>query len=97
MFDGVDIRKYSQESLRRMYGVVSQDTSLFNQTLRYNVEYGKIGATDAEIRSALNAAQLKEFCEKLPKNLTTMVGERGIRLVREPHSLSFSLFLEQSF
>lgn len=82
-FDGVDIRNYTQESLRNLYGVVSQDTSLFNRTLKYNIEYGKIGASDGEIQSAVNAAQLKAFCENLPDKLETKVGERGIRLVRK--------------
>lgn len=79
-FDGVDIRKFTQQSLRNLYGVVSQDTSLFNRTLQYNIKYGKIGASDADVSSALNAAQLKTFCENLPEKLETMVGERGIRL-----------------
>lgn len=101
MFGGVDIRSYTQESLRQMFGVVAQDTSLFNRTLGYNIGYGKIEASDGEIKSALRAAQLKKFYKKLPKKLKTVVGERGIRLVLKQASfiltLSCAIFLTRIF
>ncbi|PXF46647.1 ABC transporter B family member 5 [Gracilariopsis chorda] len=80
LIDGKDIRSFSQESLRKNVGVVAQDTVLFNQTLRYNISYGKQDATEAEILAAARAAALGPFIESLPLGLDTVVGERGVRL-----------------
>ncbi len=80
LIDGEDIRLFTQESMRSLFGVVAQDTSLFNRTIRYNIEYGKIGANESQIYKAIEAAQLREFCDKLPNGLDTVVGERGVRL-----------------
>lgn len=80
LIDGEDVRSFKQESLRALFGVVPQDTSLFNRSLRYNIEYGKIGASDSQIYKAIEAAQLTDFCSKLPSGLETVVGERGVRL-----------------
>lgn len=78
--DGIDVRKYTQRSLRKEIGVVAQDTVLFNKSLRYNISYGKQDATDAEIYHAARSAALGEFIESLPEKLDTVVGERGVRL-----------------
>lgn len=78
--DGIDIRKYSIQSFRRLFGIVSQETSLFNSTIRSNIAYGKPDATEEELWEALNASALDAFVEKLPQGLETKVGERGIKL-----------------
>lgn len=80
LIDGVDVKKYTQESVRQTFGVVAQETSLFNRSLRYNIAYGKIDASDSQVFKAIEAAQLKEFADKLPHQLETVVGERGVRL-----------------
>lgn len=79
--DGVDIREFTTSSLRKLFGVVSQDTSLFNSSIRYNVSYGKQDSNDTEIWSVIKAAALNNFCESLNDKLDTIVGERGVRLV----------------
>lgn len=78
--DGQNIREVSTTSLRRAIGVVPQDTILFNDTIAYNIAYGKKGASHAEVVSAAKAAYLHDFIETLPQKYLTQVGERGIKL-----------------
>ncbi len=77
---GQDIRNVRQHSLRRAIGIVPQDTVLFNDTIRYNIEYGQPGASQAEIEAAARAAQLHDFVARLPDGYDTRVGERGLKL-----------------
>ncbi|WP_374513650.1 ABC transporter ATP-binding protein/permease [Niveibacterium sp.] len=77
---GQDIRNVRQHSLRRAIGIVPQDTVLFNDTIRYNIEYGQPGASQAEIEAAARAAQLHDFVTRLPDGYETRVGERGLKL-----------------
>lgn len=78
--DGQDIRDVTQDSLHAAIGVVPQDTVLFNDTIRYNIGYGRGNATQAEIETAAKAAQIHEFIEGLPDGYDTAVGERGLKL-----------------
>jgi ATP-binding cassette subfamily B protein len=78
--DGRDVRDLTLASLRRQIGVVSQDVFLFAGTLRENIAYGRLGATDAEIVEAARRARLGELIDGLPQGLDTVVGERGVRL-----------------
>ncbi len=78
--DGQDIRKVTQESLRAAIGIVPQDTVLFNDTIRYNIGYGRPEASNAEIEAAARAAQLDGLIERLPAGWETQVGERGLKL-----------------
>jgi ATP-binding cassette subfamily B protein len=78
--DGQDIRDVTQKSLRAAIGVVPQDTVLFNDTILYNIRYGRPGATDAEVQEAARLAQIDRFIETLPQGYQTMVGERGLKL-----------------
>lgn len=78
--DGQDIRDVSQASLRAAIGIVPQDTVLFNDTIEYNIAYGRPGASEAEIREAARMAQIDRFCESLPDGYKTVVGERGLKL-----------------
>lgn len=78
--DGQDIRDVSQESLREAIGMVPQDTVLFNDTIRYNIAYGRPGAGVEEIEDAAKAAQIHDFIAGLPKGYDTRVGERGLKL-----------------
>ncbi|WP_172196764.1 ABC transporter ATP-binding protein/permease [Niveibacterium sp. COAC-50] len=77
---GQDIRNIRQHSLRRAIGIVPQDTVLFNDTIRYNIEYGRPGASQSEIEAAARAAQLHDFVARLPDGYETRVGERGLKL-----------------
>ena len=77
---GRDVRDYSQASLRRAIGIVPQDTVLFNDSIGYNIAYGRVGATQAEVEAAARAAQIHDFIAKLPKGYDTPVGERGLKL-----------------
>jgi ATP-binding cassette subfamily B protein len=77
---GVDIRDVTQDSLRRAIGVVPQDTVLFNDTIRYNIAYGRPGATQEQIEHAARAAQVHDFVLRLPDGYDTRVGERGLKL-----------------
>jgi len=78
--DGQDIGQVTQKSLREAIGIVPQDTVLFNETIAYNIAYGRPGATRADVVRAARAAQLNEFIERLPDHYDTRVGERGVRL-----------------
>jgi ATP-binding cassette subfamily B protein len=78
--DGQDVRDVTQASLRAAIGVVPQDTVLFNDTIRYNIAYGRPGATDAEVEAAARAAQVHDFVIRLPDGYATRVGERGLKL-----------------
>ncbi len=78
--DGQDLRLVTERSLRDALGIVPQDTILFNDTLAYNIGYGKRDATRAEIIAAARSAQLDAFIERLPDAYDTRVGERGVRL-----------------
>jgi ATP-binding cassette, subfamily B, bacterial MsbA len=78
--DGINIATVQQESLRAQIGIVPQEPVLFGVTVRENIAYGKLDATDAEIERAAKAANAAEFIEKLPEGYATLVGERGIKL-----------------
>ena len=78
--DGQDIRDVTQTSLRAALGVVPQDTVLFNDTILYNIRYGRPEASDEEVREAARMAQIDGFIAKLPEGYRTMVGERGLKL-----------------
>jgi ATP-binding cassette, subfamily B, heavy metal transporter len=78
--DGQDIRDVTQESLRTAIGVVPQDTVLFNDTIRYNIAYGRPGASQDEIQHAARLAQVHDFVVTLPDGYDTRVGERGLKL-----------------
>ncbi|PKQ05390.1 MAG: metal ABC transporter permease, partial [Alphaproteobacteria bacterium HGW-Alphaproteobacteria-11] len=78
--DGQDIRDVTQTTLRAAIGMVPQDTVLFNDTIRYNIRYGRPDATDAEVEAAARLAQIAGFIERLPKGYETRVGERGLKL-----------------
>ncbi len=80
LIDGQDIRSVTQASLRAAIGIVPQDTVLFNDTIGYNLGYGRPGVGDAEIERAVQAAQLSAFIASLPQGLGTVVGERGLKL-----------------
>ena len=78
--DGQDVRDVTQESLHGVIGVVPQDTVLFNDTIRYNIAYGRDGASEDEIVAAAKAAQIHDFIAALPNGYDTAVGERGLKL-----------------
>jgi ATP-binding cassette subfamily B protein len=78
--DGQDIAKVTQKSLRRAIGMVPQDTVLFNDTIRYNIRYGRWEATDAEVEEAARLAQIDGFIRLAPKGYDAEVGERGLKL-----------------
>ncbi|AKR56417.1 multidrug ABC transporter ATP-binding protein [Devosia sp. H5989] len=78
--DGIDIRDMTQASLRSQIGIVQQDVFLFGTTLRENVAYGKLGASEEEIWAALRLASLDDFVRSLPDGLDTLAGERGVKL-----------------
>lgn len=78
--DGQDLRDVTQTSLRRAIGIVPQDTVLFNDTIEYNIAYGKPDASKDEIIAAAKAAYIHDFIESLPDKYATMVGERGLKL-----------------
>jgi len=77
---GIDTREVKQASLRAAIGIVPQDTVLFNDTIRYNIRYGRPEASDAEVIEAASAAHIHEFISSLPNGYETMVGERGLKL-----------------
>jgi ATP-binding cassette subfamily B protein len=78
--DGQDIAEVTQASLRAAIGIVPQDTVLFNDTLRYNIAYGRDGASEEEIEAATRGASLDRFVEQLPDGMEARVGERGLKL-----------------
>lgn len=75
-----DIKHCTQKSVRSMVGIVPQDTVLFNDSIMYNIKYGRLDATDEEVWAAAEAAQIKDFIESLPEGWDSMVGERGLKL-----------------
>jgi ABC-type transport system involved in Fe-S cluster assembly fused permease/ATPase subunit len=80
LIDGQDIRDVTQDSLRAEIGMVPQDTVLFNDTIAYNIRYGKPAATEAELREAARLAQIHDFIMTLPQGYDSLVGERGLKL-----------------
>ena len=78
--DGQDVREVTQKSLRAAIGMVPQDTVLFNDTIRYNIRYGRPDAGDAEVEQAAELAQIGDFIRSLPEGFDSMVGERGLKL-----------------
>ena len=78
--DGQDLRDVTQQSLRAAIGIVPQDTVLFNDTIEYNIAYGRPGASHADIVAAARAASIHDFIESLPDGYQSMVGERGLKL-----------------
>ncbi|XP_050299608.1 ATP-binding cassette sub-family B member 6-like [Anthonomus grandis grandis] len=80
LIDGQNIKTVTQQSLRRVIGVVPQDTVLFNNTIKYNIQYGRLTATDADIIEAARGADIHDRILTFPDQYDTMVGERGLRL-----------------
>ncbi len=80
LIDGQDIREVTQTSLRQAIGIVPQDTVLFNDTIAYNIAYGKPGAAQSDIEAAARSAYIHDFILSLPDGYQTMVGERGLKL-----------------
>ncbi|HMM64731.1 MAG TPA: ATP-binding cassette domain-containing protein, partial [Mesorhizobium sp.] len=80
LIDGQDVRDVTQQSLRAAIGMVPQDTVLFNDTIAYNIRYGRPAAAEEEVRRAAELAQIGPFIEGLPDGYRTMVGERGLKL-----------------
>jgi len=80
LIDGQDVRDVTQESLRGVIGMVPQDTVLFNETIAYNIRYGRPDASEEEVREAARMAQISDFIERQPKGYDTEVGERGLKL-----------------
>ena len=78
--DGQDVRTVTQDSLHEVIGVVPQDTVLFNDTIRYNIAYGRDGASESDIEAAARAARIHDFIAALPLGYDTQVGERGLKL-----------------
>ena len=78
--DGQDIREVTQQSLRKAIGIVPQDTVLFNDTIAYNIRYGRPDASDDQVAEAARAAQMEHFIAQLPEGMNTQVGERGLKL-----------------
>ncbi|HEY0823687.1 MAG TPA: ABC transporter ATP-binding protein/permease, partial [Ramlibacter sp.] len=77
---GQDVRDVTQSSVRQAIGIVPQDTVLFNDTVEYNIAYGRPGATRAQVEEAARAARIHAFIESTPRGYQTMVGERGLKL-----------------
>ncbi|MBI5319055.1 ABC transporter ATP-binding protein/permease [Bradyrhizobium sp.] len=80
LIDGQDIKNVTQNSLRAAIGMVPQDTVLFNDTIRYNIRYGRWDASDAEVEEAARLAQIDAFIKSSPRGYETQVGERGLKL-----------------
>jgi ATP-binding cassette subfamily B protein len=78
--DGQELRSVTQSSLRQAIGIVPQDTVLFNDTVEYNIAYGRPGATRGEVEAAARAAHIHDFIAATPRGYETMVGERGLKL-----------------
>src|SRR5258708_35428312 len=79
LIDGQDIRNVTQNSLRASIGMVPQDTVLFNDTIRYNIRYGRWDASDAEVEQAAQLAQIDPFIKMSPKGYDTQISERGLK------------------
>jgi ATP-binding cassette subfamily B protein len=91
LIDGTPIREFGMRRLREMIAVVTQESFLFNGTIRENLLMGKPTATDADVLTAANAANAREFIDRLPKGLSSVVGERGVKLsVGEKQRLSIA-------
>jgi ABC-type transport system involved in Fe-S cluster assembly fused permease/ATPase subunit len=80
LINGIDIRDMQQQSLRAAIGIVPQDTVLFNDSVRYNIHYGRPDASEADVVEAARAAHIHDFIQSLPAGYETMVGERGLKL-----------------
>jgi len=80
LVNGIDVRDVQQQSLRAAIGIVPQDTVLFNDTIRYNIHYGRPDASEADVVEAARAAHIHAFIQTLPAGYETMVGERGLKL-----------------
>ena len=80
LYDGQDISKVTQDSLRHAMGIVPQDTVLFNESILYNIEYAKSGSTREEVIQAAKLANIHDFIDSLPEGYDTAVGERGLKL-----------------
>ena len=80
LIDGQDVREVTQASLRAAIGIVPQDTVLFNDTIEYNIAYGRPGASEEQIVAAARAAHIHDFVSRLPDGYDSMVGERGLKL-----------------
>ncbi|MBZ6375854.1 MAG: ATP-binding cassette domain-containing protein [Kocuria palustris] len=80
LIDGQDIRDVTLDSLRKTIGVVPQDTPLFNDTISHNIRYGRIDASDEEVRRAAERAHIHKLIERLPDGYQTAVGERGMMI-----------------
>ncbi len=80
LIDGQDIRDVTQDSLRSAIGIVPQDTVLFNDTIRYNIQYGRVDAPESDIIEAAKLAQIHDFVVSLPDGYETVVGERGLKI-----------------
>lgn len=89
LIDGQDIRDVSLESLRKAIGVVPQDTPLFNASIQHNIRYGRLDASDTEVRAAARRARIDEIVESWPERYNTMVGERGMMISGKYASHSF--------
>jgi ABC-type transport system involved in Fe-S cluster assembly fused permease/ATPase subunit len=80
LIDGQDVRSVTQASLRAAIGIVPQDTVLFNDSIEYNIAYGRPGASRAEVEAAARSAHIHDFIARLPDGYATQVGERGLKL-----------------
>ena len=80
LIDGQNIAESTQDSLRQQIGMVPQETVLFNNSIHFNIEYARPGATEAEIQAAIRVAQLDQLIAQLPEGMDTLVGERGLKL-----------------
>ncbi|MGI5816512.1 MAG: ABC transporter ATP-binding protein [Armatimonadota bacterium] len=80
LIDGIDVRDATLDSLRSQIGIVLQDTFLFNDSVRNNIRYGRLDATDEEIEEAARRAYATEFIDELPERFETLIGERGVKL-----------------
>ena len=80
LIDKADIKTVTQQSLRQAIGIVPQDSVLFNTSIKENIRYGRIEASDEEVMQAVQLAHLKEFIQRLPEGIDTLVGERGLKL-----------------
>jgi subfamily B ATP-binding cassette protein MsbA len=80
LIDGVDVREFSFKSLRNQIGIVNQETILFNDTIRANIAYGKLDASDKEIEEAARRAHAHDFISKCPQGYNTVIGDRGVKI-----------------